>query len=710
MSWSFGTVSYVYTQTALFALAVAFFAWRRRSTPGAWPLAGILTAAALWAAAEAVESAAPTLETKILVSQVSHIGIQALPVFFLLFVLRFSRNSAGFLRQREHCLWLAPVLAVLAAFTNDAHHLFWRRVELVQSPLGLESVYHHGPLFWASTTYLYILILTATFILMRRMISYQDVYRRQAGVLIAATAAPWLANIVYLSGLNPLPGFDWTPLAFIVTGILLAWAIFRIGLLDLRPIARSALFEQMGDVLLVTDAQGRVVDANPAAYHFFSANGALVGRSVDELLPTDLFHVSAKDHGEAVAVLTRNSATCQLDVRITQLSEPDGVSNGRLIVLRDTTDRMHMEQSLRRSEQRYRTLVDNAPFPSIVCTVEDGALRYANFRACDLLAIEPDDMARCHLPDFFAVRSEGEQALALMRTQEVADQEAQLRSNAGDEFPALLSTVTITYSGEEAILASINDITVQRQAEQALIDARVEAESALRAKSEFLSTMSHELRTPLSSVIGLAEALQSEAYGSLNERQQHSLETIVQSSGRLAKLLKDVLDLSRLEAGAVELNRETTAIDELCRGALSAVHAMRTQDAPPLLYAIQPADLTMAVDPRRLRQILIHLLSNAIKFTPADHRIGLEVMADPEQGIAHFAVWDEGIGIEQERQYQLFRPFAQLDSGLARRYEGMGIGLAIVRHIADLHGGQVTVVSEPGKGSRFTVTLPIAPP
>jgi len=287
------------------------------------------------------------------------------------------------------------------------------------------------------------------------------------------------------------------------------------------------------------------------------------------------------------------------------------------------------------------------------------------------------------------------------------DYEVQLRTLDGRVFWALLSAVPIQYAEEEAILSSINDVTMRREAEQTLMKAKIEAESASRAKSEFLATMSHELRTPLSSVIGLAEALLNEAYGPLNAQQKHSLATISQSGGKLTELVNEVLDLTRLEAGAVKLNYEMTLIDEVCQSALHAMKAMLSPGATPPAYTIQPADLVMQVDPRRLRQILIHLLSNAIKFTPEPRGVGLEVTALPAQKVVHFVVWDEGIGIDAALQRMLFRPFAQLDSGLTRHYEGTGIGLAIVRHLVDLHGGQVTVESEPGKGSRFVVRLPL---
>jgi PAS domain S-box-containing protein len=707
MAWSFTLVSYVYIQTALIAASVAFFAWRRRKTPGALPLAGLLAAATLWALMEAVESAAPTLDAKIMASKISHIGIQSLPVFFLLFALRYTADTADARRRRFHWLWVVPALAVLAAFTNEQHFLFWRRVELVASPFGLESVYHHGPLFWGATAYLYLLIVTATALLLSTLLTHRDVYRRQAVVLMVATAVPWLANVVYLSGVNPIPGFDWTPVAFAVSGVLLAWAIFRTGLLELKPVACTVLFEQMRDLVLVTDYLQRVVDVNPAARAFFDLGGVLSGRPVGELLPRELAEALVDNDVELATILHHDGAAHQFDVRISPLTDANGLVDGRLIMLHDTTDRMELEETLRQSEQRYRRLIDNAPFPSLVSSTVDGALLYANRQARDLLMLEPVVDISYRFADFFDAGREYEDFMTLIRRQgAVSEYEAQLQNVVGRPFWALISATPVFFTEEEAILACVNDVTLRKAAEQALIEAKIAAEAAARARNEFLATMSHELRTPLSSIIGLADALLGQVYGPLTARQQHSLETIVQSGGQLTALVNEVLDLSRLEAGAVELNRELTLIDEICRGVLYSIQSTRPPQASPLVYAIQPANLTLEADPRRLREILIHLLRNAVKFTPLDCRVGLTVTARPEQRVVEFVVWDEGIGIEPEALSKLFRPFAQLDSGLTRHYEGMGIGLAIVQHLVSLHGGNVTVASTPGKGSQFIVSLP----
>ena len=708
MTWSLTPVIYIYIQTALITAAVAFFAWRRRATPGASSLAGVLAAATLWASMVAAESAAPTLAAKVLAAKISHIAIQTLPVFLLTFVLRYTANTAKKLRRRLYWLWIIPALAVLAAFTNERHFLFWRRVELMATPFGLQPVYEHGPLFWAATAYLYILLLTATALLLSTLLLNQGVFRRQALVLLAATAAPWLANALYLSGVNPIPGFDWTPLAFIITGLLLALAIFRTGLLELQPVACKVLFEQMRDPLFVIDAQQRIIDANPAARAFWGAGRVVAGRLTTEVLSPELYQVLTAQDGESMTIHDPNGNVHQFDVSVSPLIGVHPMLDGNLILLRDTTDRMMLEETLRQSEQRYRQLIDDAPFPTLVSSMVDGAVLYANRQARVLLSLESAADGVFHVDDFFSMKDACTELLTLIRQQAaVSDFEVQLQDCTGRPFAALISATSILFTNENAMLACINDITLRKAAEQALVEAKVAAETTTRAKNEFLATMSHELRTPLFSMIGLTEALLGESYGPLTDLQKHSLETIVQSGRQLSTLVNEVLELSRLEAGAVTLNPEPTSIHELCQGVLDTLQDERPAPAPPIEYAIASADLQLEVDPRRLREILLHLLRNAVKFTPPEGRIGLTVTSSPAQHIAQFIVWDEGIGIEPEAIDRLFRPFAQLDAGLTRRYGGLGIGLAIVQHLVALHGGSIHVESALEAGSRFVVSLPI---
>ncbi len=235
----------------------------------------------------------------------------------------------------------------------------------------------------------------------------------------------------------------------------------------------------------------------------------------------------------------------------------------------------------------------------------------------------------------------------------------------------------------------------------------IELEHANRTKDEFLATMSHELRTPLNSILGLSESLLEQRRDPLSDHQQKSLQTISESGNHLLELINDILDLSKIEAGKFDYHPQSVAVDDLCRSSLTFVKEQATRKSITLTYQKETAVSKMFADPRRIKQVLVNLLTNAVKFTPDHGQVVLQVRTNAEQDRIQFSVIDNGIGIALEDLKQLFVPFAQVDSSLTRAYEGTGLGLALVQKLTDLHGGSVDVESELGKGSRFTINLPI---
>ncbi|HEY9649981.1 MAG TPA: response regulator, partial [Coleofasciculaceae cyanobacterium] len=245
-----------------------------------------------------------------------------------------------------------------------------------------------------------------------------------------------------------------------------------------------------------------------------------------------------------------------------------------------------------------------------------------------------------------------------------------------------------------------------RQSSERISLANAELARATRLKDEFLASMSHELRTPLNAILGLSEALQEEVYGSLTERQRKSLTTIEKSGQHLLELINDILDLSKIESGKLDLQLSPVSLPSLCESSLTFIKQQAHQKTIKLNYKITEGVEEVEVDERRLRQVLVNLLSNAVKFTPEGGEVWLNVEAESESEVLKFSIIDTGIGIAPENLDKLFKPFVQLDSSLSRRYAGTGLGLALVRRIAELHGGSVSLESELGKGSCFTVTLP----
>lgn len=245
---------------------------------------------------------------------------------------------------------------------------------------------------------------------------------------------------------------------------------------------------------------------------------------------------------------------------------------------------------------------------------------------------------------------------------------------------------------------------------------------ATRLKDEFLANMSHELRTPLNAILGMSEALQEQVFGELTEPQLKAVKAIEYSGKHLLDLINDILDLAKIEAGKLELCLTPCSIQALCTTSLSLVRQIGFQKNIQLSTTIAPQFDAIEIDDRRMRQVLVNLLSNALKFTPEGGSVNLEVWSQPLAAsdpaanppaapsipaqLVYFSIVDTGIGIASNDIPNLFQSFVQIDSRLSRQYSGTGLGLALVKQITELHGGWVQVESQLGKGSRFTVILP----
>jgi PAS domain S-box-containing protein len=254
---------------------------------------------------------------------------------------------------------------------------------------------------------------------------------------------------------------------------------------------------------------------------------------------------------------------------------------------------------------------------------------------------------------------------------------------------------------------TVEDITTRKRSE--LQQARLINELARVAqmKDEFLSSMSHELRTPLNGILNLTELLRDQIYGNVNTRQQRALGMIEESGQHLLSLINDILDLAKMEAGQSELTLAPVEVNVLCHASINFIQPVAQKKQIRIYFAPDPHAGQIFADALRLKQILINLLSNAVKFTPERGAIGLELFAEAEpEPRLQFVVWDTGVGIPASALDEIFRPFVQTDSRLAREHEGTGLGLALVRRMVELHGGTVQVESEVERGTRFTVTLP----
>jgi PAS domain S-box-containing protein len=430
----------------------------------------------------------------------------------------------------------------------------------------------------------------------------------------------------------------------------------------------------------------------------------------------------------------------------------------------EIVERQRAEAALRESEEKFRSLAEQSP--NMIFINLERLLVYANamcekvmgYTKAEFYAPSFDFLTLIAAEDSDSIRATFRQHI---QGNDVAPRECTLVTKRGSRLQSLISTKLIHYEGRRAILGIVTDITelkhaealvqtqyqqlqaqheelvtqdaLLRDAEQELrqmnanLEQRVAARTAelsartaelsqsnaalARAtglKDEFLASMSHELRTPLTGILGLSESLQLGVYGPLPDKQVKAVQMIYSSGQHLLDLINDILDVSKIEAGKMELQLGSVNVHDVCQASVQFVTQLAQKKK---LHLSVKQDLAVGVilaDPRRLKQMLVNLLSNAVKFTPEGGAVGLEVVGDAPLKVVRFSVWDTGIGIAPQDLLTLFRPFVQLDNRLSRENSGTGLGLALVMSMAELHGGSVTAESAgvPGQGSRFTIDLP----
>jgi signal transduction histidine kinase len=270
-------------------------------------------------------------------AKVQYLAISEVPIAWFLFCVAYSRRDEWFGRWRLALLSALPAAVVLLAATNEQHHLIWSRIEPVHDAWGFRAIYHHGPAFWVMVAYNYALLLVGSTMLLRTILRLPRAYARQSRFLFLGLCVPWIGNVLYLTGVAPLPGVDFTPFGFSFAVVLLSWALARLELLDLVPIARDVVVDRMTDAVLVLDGLGRVLDANPAAQRL-ALDGALRigGRASVLPLPSIARRIADRQEGSWTLPSSETGAL-HLEAQLLALAGRRGEPAGWIVLLRDVS-------------------------------------------------------------------------------------------------------------------------------------------------------------------------------------------------------------------------------------------------------------------------------------------------------------------------------------------------------------------------------------
>lgn len=720
--------SLLFLATALVAGVGATLAMGRRSSKGATDLGVLLLSAMFWSFAVFLEASATTLESKIMFTKISYIAVVSTPLLYLLFVYRFIGLNRHDVLRKMWLLVIVPLIVLLLAWTNESHHLIWSSFSAIHPKTNL-IVYNHGIGFFIGYMgYNYLLMSWATILLARFIIQHQKTFRSQGWIVLLASLCPWVASVFYMLNINIAEGFDLTPGSISLSGLLFIFAILKVRLLDLVPIAREALVDNLLEGIVVLDEFNRVQDINQAAR-------MQLGIEQERVLGEELHRIQMQRVDLSDALLNPESHNyfevndVQKVYKISKIAlntKPDS----RLIVIRDITDTVEKQKEIQRSGERYqqlynlfRLMADNMPD---MLWAKDLEMRYifVNKAICEsLLKVsdteEPIGKTMEYFLELEKRKHPEDPNWFNFGRNSLSTDELVLRTGQPGLFDEL-GTIdgTFTYQDvrkapirDEAgrmigIVGSSRDVTLQKKTEAELIIAKERAEESDRLKSAFLSNMSHEIRTPMNSILGFLTLMQDPGLSKVE--QDGYFVAVRNGANRLLNTINDIIELSRIDSGEMLVKWEDTNVGDLFFELYTLFSNESSGKDLTLVNQLPKKEnpIRFVCDREKLIRILSNLLKNAVKYTKQGI---IEVGCTEEVDRLRFYVKDTGIGIPLNRQKAIFERFVQADGSNTRTYEGSGLGLSLAKAYVEMMGGTIWIESKPAEGSTFYFDLPLEP-
>ena len=500
--------------SSIITVFVALYVWRWRATAsGGRALALLAFACAEWSLGYALEIAGPDLPSKIFWAKSQYIGIVMVPLLWVIFAYSYSTKGSRMTRRTVSLLAIVPFITLILALTTELHGLIWEDIQIPAVGTFSALDVTHGGWFWIYVIYSYILLLVGTIFILRSLYRTKGLFRRQNMILLIAVLTPWLGNVLYVTDFSPIPNLDITPFAFAISISVFAWGIFYYKLGHLAPLARDLVIENMRDGMIVLDAQGNIVDINPAVQKALglSASQAIGQRARDifNATPSLIERYANMLEAEDEIALGEGEYQIWYELRMSPLFDSQERLLGRVVTVRNITEKKRTEEALRLSEEKYRNIYENVA-DVIYETDNHGHLISISPSVEKQGGYRPEELIGHHVAEFFVVPEQYAALDALiMEHGSVNDFEALLQKKDGNTiFVSITSHIIFDANGQGVATEGVlRDITERKQAEERIRHMNAELERRVIERTRQLQESNTYLTSLIETSIALNESL-----------------------------------------------------------------------------------------------------------------------------------------------------------------------------------------------------------
>ncbi len=723
---------FLHLLSAAFLGGLGVYCWLYRTVPVTTSIAQVMFLCAGLALDYAFDLSSVSLPDKLFWMKGRFFFLAVVPVLWLVMIVRYIGQESLVTGQRLAALFVVPAITVILAWTSDHHTLFRYNYHLDTSGLFPILLWNSGPWYWIHICYSYGLFTASLILLILSLRNAQTFYRRQSLLIIGGASLPVIADAVFHTGIPPLPGYIISTSILFLAGMMIVWALFHYAKLNVVPIARSVVLENMSDIMIVLDERNRVVDFNAAAQKVFGLQSSRsIGSPLEVLLspwPHLLPHCRKLQCVNDAVQIGEGTSRRFFDLSITPIQDRREEVTGRVIILRDITDRQTAESALRESEEKYRLLADNI---SDVIWVLDLNMRaiYCSPSVRQLLGYTPDEYLAKGIEEIVAPSSFQSAMEVIAEELEIDKKEPKdlsrsravelelIRKDGSTVWTNIRARFVRDSNGRAVqILGVSRDISDSKKAveERRRMEERLRQAEKMEALGTLAGGVAHDLNNILSGIVSYPDLILME----LPEESplKDAIVTIRESGQRAAAVVQDLLTLARRGVVSTEVLNLNNVISDYLKTP-EQEHIQAYQPNVRFEIRLEPGLLPMKGSRVHLSKTIMNLLLNAAEAMPGRGVVTITTMVQyldrPVKGYdevregdyAVLVVSDTGKGISAEDQGRIFEPF-YTKKVMGRT--GTGLGLAVVWGTVKDHNGYIAVQSEEGRGTAFSLYFPMA--